>query len=169
MAGQSCESEEVALVWCCWTDVSVCSVLSNSLQFKQEHTQCMLPLFRCQLFSPSSPFLSPLLSFTTNLHDFTTTTILASTYLCHFPPSLSLYLSLSIPTVCSSGCLDRCISFYTNLSALTVAVATHHCHGNPDGLGGWLGGGRAGPNAKKYERERQAESGESHQSFLIKR
>lgn len=48
----------------------------------------------------------------------------------------SLYLSLSIPTVCSLGCLDRCISFYTNLSALTVAVATHHCHGNPDGLGG---------------------------------
>lgn len=75
-------------------------------------------------------------------------------------------LSLSVLTVCSLVCSDRCISFYTNLSALTVAVVTHHCHGNPDGLG-W--GGRAGPNAKKYERERQAESGESRQSFLIKR
>lgn len=59
--------------------------------------------------------------------------------------------------------------FFTNLSALTVAVATHHCHGNLDGLGGGMGGVRAGPNAKKYERERQAESGESRQSFLIKR
>lgn len=56
MTGWSCESEAAALVWCCWTDVSACSALSNSLQFKREHTQCTLPPFRCQLSSPSSLF-----------------------------------------------------------------------------------------------------------------
>ncbi len=65
-----------------------------------------------------------------------------------------IFLSLSILTVCSVVCSDCCISFYTNLSALTVAVVTHHCHGNPDGLGGGRGGD-AGPNAKTYERKRE--------------
>lgn len=139
MTGRHCESEAAALVWCCWTDVSACSALSDSLQFKREHTHCSLPLFRCQL---SSPHLLFSLLFCL-LHP--TSTIFSSANLCHFP------LSPSIPTVCSLGCSDRCISFYTNLSALTVAVATHHCHGNLDELGG----GKAGPNAKKYERERQ--------------
>lgn len=68
-------------------------------------------------------------------------------------------LSLSILTVCSVVCSDRCISFYTNLSALTVAVATHHCHGNPDGLGGGRGWGEAEQdrmqrNMKERDRQR---------------
>ncbi len=83
-----------------------------------------------------------------------------------------IFLSLSILTVCSVVCSDCCISFYTNLSALTVAVVTHHCHGNPNGLGGGRGWGEAMQDRMQRhmkERERQAESGESRQSFLIKR
>lgn len=155
MTGQSCESEEAALVWCCWTECfSVFCALRFSPLQKGPHypfsdvSYLPLHLFFCLLFCILQP--------------------LAPSYPQHPPPLL--FLLFSIPTVCSLGCSDRCISFYTNLSALTVAVATHHCHGNPDGLGGGVnGGGRAGQNAKKYERERQAENGESHQSFLIKR
>lgn len=79
-------------------------------------------------------------------------------------PSLTLTLSFSpSPYLYSQGVSDSSISFYTNLSAPTVAQATHHCHGNPGGLEEeewcvcvWEGGGdRRERKIRKSGREKE--------------